>query len=217
MVLGTKNIMVVRDKGAPLAFPDFNIAKGEHVLLLGDSGTGKTTLLSVIAGLLKPSAGTVLWQGQDFYALPDSRRDVVRGAEFGFVFQTLHLLPSLSVLQNVTLAADMPGLSQNKDKAAVLLSRLGLGDKMHRKPDALSQGEQQRAAVARAVLNSPMIILADEPTSALDDNNAQSVISLMIEQAKESGAALLVATHDSRIKPLFERTISLNMNTQVAA
>lgn len=217
MLLQTHAITVERGNAPPLSFADLNVAAGETVLLLGPSGCGKTTLLSVIAGLLKPARGTVTWNGQDFYKADNAARDVLRGREFGFVFQTLHLLPSLTLYQNIALAADMAGLPQNKNRIDPILARLGLSDKTHKKPDALSQGEQQRAAVARAVLNAPKIILADEPTSALDDHNADAVITLLIEQARESNAALVVATHDARITKFFSKTIHLNEQSKVMA
>lgn len=216
-LLSIHNVVVERPKGPRLAFPDFAVGQGEHVLLLGPSGCGKTTLLSVLAGLLTPQTGNVLWKGKDFYALDSALRDRLRGREFGFVFQTLHLIPSLSLYQNIALAGDMAGVSIKDGHIESLLSRLGLSDKAHRKPDALSQGEQQRGAMARAVLNFPLLIIADEPTSALDDANAINVIDLMLEQAKATGAALLVATHDGRITSRFQKIIRLDNQMMKAA
>ena len=209
MFLGSKNIIVRREGAAPLSFPDLSINTGDAVLLLGPSGSGKTTLLSVLAGLLKPSQGQVLIEDKDFYALSSSARDHVRGQSFGFVFQTLHLLPSLTLAQNIALAADMAETQAEEGRLERLLKTLGLTDKAHRKPDALSQGEQQRAAIARAVLLRPKIIMADEPTSALDDANAEGVMNLLEEQAKDTGAALLIATHDNRITNRFQNIINL--------
>lgn len=210
MLLESKNIIVQR-KGSPkLAFADFTLARGEAKLLLGPSGCGKTTLLSVLAGLLKPSEGNVFFEGADFYAIPFGMRDHLRGRQFGFVFQTLHLLPSLTLSRNIALAADMVGVRCDPARLEDLLQALGLKDKADRKPDALSQGEQQRAAIARAVLLRPKIIIADEPTSALDDENAQIVMDLLMTQAKETGAALLMATHDHRIKNRFEKIVTLD-------
>lgn len=185
--------------------------------MLGPSGCGKTTLLSVLAGLLRPSDGTVRIEGQDFYSLPPSTRDRLRGQNFGFVFQTLHLLPSLTLAQNVALAADMAGVKPEPGRLDALLNSLGLTDRSHRKPNALSQGEQQRAAIARAVLLRPRIIVADEPTSALDDANAMAVMDLLEQQAQDTGAALLIATHDNRIKDRFRRIVTLTPGVEVAA
>lgn len=216
MFLQSQNIIIRRDKAAPLAFPDISISMGERVILLGASGSGKTTLLSIVAGLLKPSHGQVLIDGKDFYAGPSSVRDHLRGQNFGFIFQTLHLLPSLTIAQNILLTADMAQTKADEERLEHLLDILGLTDKAHRKPDALSQGEQQRAAIARAVLLRPKIIIADEPTSALDDDNTMAVMDLLEEQATETCAALLVATHDSRIKDRFQTIIELE-NTMTEA
>lgn len=216
ILIEAKNIAVDRPGSPVLHFQDCSIGQGQKVLLLGPSGSGKTTLLSVLAGLLKPTQGMVSIEGKDLYNLSAKERDHLRGRRFGFVFQTLHLLPSLTLRQNIALAGDMTG---NVDEARLdyLLKTLGLSDKAHRKPDALSQGEQQRAAIARAVLNRPAIIVADEPTSALDDANAYAVIELLEQQARETGAALLIATHDNRISGRFENIINLKMQMKDAA
>jgi len=209
-LLQSRDLGVVRPLSLPLAFPDISINKGERLLLLGPSGSGKTTLLSVLAGLLAPTKGSVAFNGADFYGMGARQRDLVRGRSFGFVFQTLHLLPSLNLRQNIALAADMAGLAADAGRINTILETLGLSTKAHRKPEALSQGEQQRAAIARAILNRPEIILADEPTSALDDANAKAVMDLLIRQAEQTGAALLIATHDSRIVSYFSNVIRLS-------
>ncbi len=209
MFLKTQSVTVARAGSPPLHLPDIAIPEQGRVLLLGPSGSGKTTLLSVLAGLLKPDSGTVTVKGRDIYALSSRERDHLRGQSFGFVFQTLHLLPSLSLRQNVMLAADMADAQRDDDRLDDLLKNLGLADKAHRKPEALSQGEQQRAAIARAVLNRPALILADEPTSALDDANAHVVMDLLDAQAKATNAALLIATHDHRITNRFEQVVAL--------
>jgi ABC-type lipoprotein export system ATPase subunit len=216
-LLTTKNISVHRVGSPALHFADVSIGKGDKLLLLGPSGSGKTTLLSVLAGLLQPSEGHVLFENQDFYALPSRTRDHLRGKNFGFVFQTLHLIPSLDLRQNIVLAADMADVKADEGRLNHLLDTLGLSDKAHRKPEALSQGEQQRGAIARAVLNRPKIILADEPTSALDDVNAEAVISLLNRQAKEADAALVIATHDNRITQHFKHIIRLGKQMKEAA
>lgn len=217
-ILKTTNISVQHAPNAPrLSFPDITIQKGDKILLLGASGCGKTTLLSVIAGLLSPQSGQVAVNDTDFYALSPKDRDALRGKVFGFVFQNLHLLPALTIRQNILLAADMAGLKPQDGRLEKLLSSLGLSDKSDRKPSALSHGEQQRAALARAVLNSPALIIADEPTSALDDKNADAVMELLERQSTETGAALLVATHDTRIKHRFDTIITLSSSQQEAA
>lgn len=209
MLLQSRDITVQR-VGAPLlAFPDVSINEGGRVLLLGPSGSGKTTFLSVLAGLLEPTQGSVLLRGDDLYDLSPSARDHQRGQLFGFVFQALHLLPSLTLAQNILLAGDMAGQKPEEGRLEYLLETLGLADKADRRPNALSQGEQQRGAIARAVLLKPKIILADELTSALDDDNAHAVMGLIDKQAEETGAALLIATHDNRIKSKFDTVINL--------
>lgn len=217
MLLEFRNISVAHGNAPVLQFPDVRMDTGEKLAILGPSGCGKTTLLSVVAGLLKPATGGVLFAGQGMYSLPPRARDALRGRNFGFVFQSLHLLPSLTLRQNVALAADMAGLEADEARLDALLAKLGLAELAHRKPEALSQGEQQRAAIARAVLNRPKVILADEPTSALDDVNAESVLHLLVAQAAEAGAALIVATHDSRVLNHFKNVLRLAARTKEAA
>ncbi len=207
-LLKSQNIAVERKNSPVLSLPDIDISEGEHALLLGASGCGKTTLLSVLAGLLPPARGEVIFKGHDIYTLKSRQLDKLRGENFGLIFQTLHLLPTLSVRQNISLAA---GLGGKNDAARInrLLTSLGLAEKADRKPDALSQGEQQRAAIARGVLNNPAILLADEPTSALDDENASIVADLLISSAREANAALIVATHDIRLLNRFTKIIRI--------
>jgi putative ABC transport system ATP-binding protein len=217
MFIESKGIIVRRPGSRALHFADLSIHKRDSVLLLGPSGSGKTTLLSVLAGLLHPGAGQVLVEGQDIYAQPSRVRDHLRGQHFGFVFQTLHLLPSLTLRQNIALAADMVNVKVEEGRIDYLLGTLGLADKAHRKPDALSQGEQQRAAIARAVLNRPSIVIADEPTSALDDVNARTIMDLLERQAQETGATLLIATHDNRIINRFANVVHLSNHMKEVA
>lgn len=209
-ILKTKDIVVQYSNNSPiLSFPDLTIARQDKVLLLGNSGCGKTSLLSVIAGLLQPVSGKVFVHDKDIYAMGSRERDQLRARNFGFVFQTLYLLSSLTIEQNILLAADMAGVTPEADRLRNLLLSLGLADKARSKPSQLSQGQQQRAALARAIFNFPALIIADEPTSSLDDENALIVMDLLEEQARDSGSALLVATHDHRIKNRFSRIIDL--------
>jgi putative ABC transport system ATP-binding protein len=210
-VLSAQSVSVqYGETSSPLKFPDIEINAGEKVLLLGQSGCGKTSLLSVIAGLLTPSSGHIFVNGTDIFSLTTQQRDRLRGQIFGFVFQTLHLLPSLTIAQNIQLASDMAKLPSTQGRLEKLLSSLGLTELADRKPSELSQGQQQRAALARALYNFPALIIADEPTSSLDDENAKLVMNLLEQQAKESGSALLVATHDHRITHHFDKVIQLS-------
>jgi putative ABC transport system ATP-binding protein len=202
--------MVDRGDGNRFAYPDISLEKNDVVLLTGPSGSGKTTLLSVLSGLLPPSTGHVRFAEHDVYQMPLPTRDKLRGQKMGFVFQTLHLLPSLTLRQNVMLAAPMAGCAVDHDRIDMLLGELGLSARAHAYPRELSQGEQQRAAIARAVLNKPSIIFADEPTSALDRENALNVIELLQIQAGLANAALLVASHDDRIMPAFIKVLSVS-------
>ncbi|MAS87253.1 MAG: ABC transporter ATP-binding protein [Micavibrio sp.] len=217
LLLQCRGLRLERPGSPLLEFPDIFVKQNSRTLLLGPSGSGKTTLLSMIAGLLEPTYGEVLLDGKDFHKMPSSVRDHIRGKRFGFIFQTLHLLPSLTLYQNIALASDMAETEIEEGRLDNLLDTLGLADKAHRKPNALSQGEQQRGAIARAVLNKPAIILADEPTSALDDENAKTVIDLIIKQAQDSGAALIISTHDTRIINQFENIIRLDSQIKEAA
>ncbi len=215
-MLSISNLTLSYDGKRTLYFEGLTLSPGERCVLVGPSGSGKTSLLSMMAGLLQPTSGVVQIDGKDLFSLSSRERDKLRGRTFGFVFQTLHLLPSLTLRQNVALASVMAGLPVDGARVDSLIDRLGLTHRAHSKPDALSQGEAQRGAIARAVLNRPKIILADEPTSALDDINADAVMDTLLGQAQESGAALLVATHDNRIVNRFKNVISLSKVREAA-
>lgn len=208
-VLNTQNIAIKRQGNKSLLFQDIHVKSGQSVLLQGPSGSGKTTLLSMLAGLLPPTSGQVFINGDDFYKMPSTARDNLRGLRFGFIFQTLHLISSLNVYNNIALAAKMVGHTLEPNRIENLLGSLGISDKMRCRPHELSHGERQRVAIARAVLNRPSILLADEPTSALDDKNAQTTLHLIKEQAKEHNATLIMATHDNRITSGFDSVITL--------
>ncbi len=181
----------------------------EQWLLHGPSGCGKTTLLHVMAGLLTPSEGTVRLDGKDLHALRGARRDAFRGRNIGIVFQQLHLIDAITVGQNLLLAQTSAGLARDQAAAMASLEALGLADKAAAYPFTLSHGQAQRVALARALINRPKLVLADEPTSNLDDGNAERVLALLRAQAKASGCALLVASHDQRIRDSFERRLEL--------
>lgn len=214
MLLVSKQSVACFPDGATLSLPDIVIAAGDRMVLCGPSGSGKSTLLSVLSGLQKPCAGSVTYQGEDLYAGSARARDSTRGRAFGFVFQTLHLLPALTVAQNIALALPDPA---STGRLETLLSDLGLQEKAHSLPHTLSQGERQRVAIARAVVHNPSVIFADEPTSALDDQNTQNVMMLLSTQATATNAALVVATHDARILPFFSKRVDLAIAQRQAA
>jgi len=192
-----------------LAIEAFEAAAGEHWLVLGASGSGKTTLLNLLAGLLAPTAGEITVGGQRLDALRGAALDQWRGRTVGIVPQKLHLIPSLTVLQNLLLSPFLSGLSVEEKRARELLENLSLREKANSKPSELSHGQAQRVAVARAVMNRPKLLLADEPTSNLDDENCFLVLELLQQQSRNVGATLIVATHDQRARARFEKRLDL--------
>ena len=192
-----------------LSLERFEAAAGEHWLVLGASGSGKTTLLNLLAGLLSADEGEIIVGGENLDRLRGAARDRWRGRPVGIVPQKLHLIPSLSVLENLLLAPFLSGISPEKDRANELLASLSLQEKAHSKPAELSHGQAQRAAVARAVMNRPKLLLADEPTSNLDDEHCFLVLDLLQEQSRKCGATLIVATHDQRARQRFEKRLDL--------
>lgn len=188
---------------------DFSLKQGEECLITGASGSGKTTLLYTIAGLLPPVSGSVLVGDTEIHALTEPARDAFRGKHIGIIFQTLHLVKSLTVLENILLAAYLINQPQNYERAVELLEKLNIADKHNALPSDLSQGQQQRVAIARAVFNKPSLILADEPTASLDDAAAENTITLLKQVAAENKATLVIATHDARVKAHFKKVIAL--------
>jgi len=187
----------------------FEVPAGEHGVLMGPSGTGKTTLLHLIAGLLKPSEGRIAIEGRWLDTMRRGELDRFRGRKVGIVLQRLHLLPALTVLGNLRLARWLAGLPADPAWIRHLLGALGIRHLARARPAELSQGEAQRVAIARTLVNRPRLILADEPTSALDDRNAALVIELLMGQAAASDATLIVATHDARIVDRFGHRLLL--------
>lgn len=188
----------------------FDLAPGSRTLLLGASGSGKTSLLNILCGLQSPDAGEVRLGGEAIApGRSASASDRVRRRHMGIVFQTLRLVSALSVRGNLLLAQKLQ--AGNRDTALVdgVLERLGIAHRAGARPHALSQGEAQRAAIARALVVRPMLLIADEPTSALDHDNASKVADLLIDAAQASGASLLIATHDDRLLPRFDRVLTL--------
>jgi putative ABC transport system ATP-binding protein len=183
-----------------VAIPSWTVDAGHHSLILGPSGSGKSTLLHLIAGLLRPSRGRVLVAGQDLAMLTMAELDAFRGRMIGIVLQRLHLIPALTVRDNLRLARTLARLPPDPARIDSLLAELGLAALAGARPHRLSEGEAQRVAIARAVVNHPALILADEPTSALDDANCATVLALLRAQAEASDATLIIATHDARLK-----------------
>lgn len=208
-MLSTRDLRFKYPDGPAFSFPDIQCGKGEHLLILGESGKGKTTLLHLLAGMLKPNGGSVSISGKTTSELSDSELDRFRGEHVGIVFQTAHFVESLSVLDNLVLPQFLSGKKVDKEKAMDALARLNLEHRIYQQPTLLSVGEQQRATIARAIMNNPEVILADEPTSALDDNNANEVIALLEEQARTTGASLIIVTHDKRLKDRFSKQVVL--------
>jgi putative ABC transport system ATP-binding protein len=189
--------------------PDWRQAAGDHSLILGASGSGKTTLINIVAGLVTPSEGSVVVDGSPMSALPPVRRDALRRRTIALVFQTLRLIPALSVRQNMALAQRVARGVGDAAEVERLIAAVGLKHRADARPRELSQGEGQRAAIARALAVRPKLLIADEPTSALDDANASAMVDLLLAAADETGATLLIATHDGRIRNRFARTVEL--------
>ncbi len=191
----------------------FHIADGEHVALLGGSGTGKTTLLHTIAGIVTPDSGSIAfsWDGisTELTSLSEAVRDVFRGQNLGYIFQTHHLLPGFTAMENVLLGMSFTGRKADRAWAKHLLEEVGLGSRLNYQPAKLSVGQQQRVAVARALASRPRLVLADEPTGALDPNNAQQVLDLIRKLCTEVGASLLMVSHDHDIAKQLPRVVDL--------
>jgi len=187
------------------------VRKGERLAIIGASGSGKTTLLQILGGLDRPTEGTVRIAGSDIHALAEKPRGELRNRTLGFVYQFHHLLQEFSALENVA----MPLLVRRERKrvaeehAREVLQRVGLGERLVHRPPELSGGERQRAAVARALVTRPAIVLADEPTGNLDGTNAESVFALLLELNREYGTSLIVVTHDRRLAARMDRILEI--------
>ena len=189
-------------------FPDINLDSGENLLIIGNSGIGKTTLLHLLAGILKPESGSINISGTDISKFSDTELDKFRGDNIGIVFQKPHFISSLTINENLKLAKYLSP-SKTSGDAKKILESLNIKDKYQHKPNQLSEGEKQRASIALALINSPSLILADEPTSSLDDFNCDNVIKLLKTQAKDHKAQLIVITHDARLKKHFKNNLNL--------
>jgi len=208
-VLSSVQLSYQYPQGTKLEFPDIHIAKNQHSLLLGDSGTGKTTLLHLLSGLSKPTTGEVHLMNQSLYAMNGTALDAFRAKNLGFIFQEAHLLRNLTVTENIKLAQSLAKNPVDEQAVVEMLDYLQLKDKAHVLPSQLSRGQKQRVAIARAVINRPGLLLADEPTASLDDKNTDLVLQLLFGIASNYGSTLLIATHDKRIKDQFAHSYQL--------
>jgi putative ABC transport system ATP-binding protein len=195
--------------GDVLRLDEFVLDPQNNVLVVGPSGCGKTTLLHLIAGLLLPTGGSVVVDGQDLSALSPSARDRFRGRHIGIVLQQFHLLPTLTAMQNLLVAQSIAGLPVDRVAAQAMLKALGVDDRIDAYPHQLSVGQQQRVAIARALVNRPKLLLADEPTSNLDDEACASVTDLLLSATQQHAVSLVIATHDTRLKSKIPRQLVL--------
>ena len=204
------NLSFAYDNGVKFVFPDVSLASQENALIVGKSGVGKTTLLHILGGLLKPQSGSVLINSESVYHDAPSKTDLFRGQNIGFIFQQNHLLAALNVFENIAIAAQIAKKHTPKADIEKLIHQLDLAEHQHKKPSQLSIGQQQRVAIARALVTKPALILADEPTSALDDENTHNVMQLLFSLAQQQNSNLITVTHDARIKPFFNQIITLS-------
>lgn len=197
--------------------PKLDIAQAEQVVLRGESGGGKTTLLHLISGIVKPDSGSIRLDGTELTEFSESKRDRVRAAKMGYVFQTFNLLPAFTALENVRLGMTFARKKMNLARAKDLMDRVGLSDRMNYLPSQLSVGQQQRVAVARALANKPRLLLADEPTANVDPANQDRIIELIQEVCRQESVAILMVTHSDEISKRFERVEHLEQLNRAIA
>jgi len=194
-----------------LAGVSLTVRPGESLAIMGPSGSGKTTLLHVLAGIITPTSGTVSWRGEDVTTLSEARRTVLRRQDFGFVFQSGQLLPELPAVENAALPLMLAGTARAEATAVAArwLAHLGLAGMEQRRPGELSGGQAQRVAIARALVGSPGVVFADEPTGALDQATGAEVLDVLTRATRDSGAALVVVTHDAGVARHCSRTVTM--------
>ena len=186
---------------------DLTVENGEFVAIVGTSGSGKSTLLHMLGGLDRPTAGKVLVDGQDIFALKDEALTIFRRRRVGFVFQSYNLVPMLSVYENIVLPIQLDGAKVDEDYVSEVIRTLGLSDRLHSLPNQLSGGQQQRVAIARALATKPAIVLADEPTGNLDSKTSQDVLGLMRVTSQRFGQTMVMITHNEEIAQLADRVV----------
>jgi putative ABC transport system ATP-binding protein len=209
-VRGLKKVYVMGEETvAALAGVDCKIERGEHTAVIGPSGSGKSSLMNILGGLDRPTAGQYLFEGEDIAHFDDVELALFRNKRIGFVFQSFQLLPRLSAQQNVELPLVYAGQTpaERRQRASELLDRVGLGSRKGHRPTQLSGGQQQRVAIARALSNAPDLLLADEPTGALDQTTGQEVLALF-EQLNQEGLTLVIVTHDEKVAARAHRRVA---------
>ena len=209
MALETTNLQFSYHAEKAFKFPDIKLASADAALIIGPSGSGKTTLLNLISGLQKASAGEVKLVDQSLHNLEGRSLERFRAKHLGLIFQKSLFLPYLSMMDNMKMIYSIQNRKADKSEIELLFSELNIGNILYKKAASCSIGEQQRAAIARALLQKPSLILADEPTAALDDANAEKVGELLLQMSQSQNTALLVVTHDARLKKLISKSYQL--------
>ena len=208
-MLTTSGLQFSYENGKEFEFPDISLAKNEHLLIIGKSGIGKTTLLHLLSGIYSSNKGSIRIGDTDFMSMTEKERDRFRGNNIGLVFQKPRFIQSLNLRENLKIVQNISGNMPEPERIDQLLGYLKLSDLAGSRPTELSQGEQQRATIAMALLNNPSLILADEPTSSLDDENTLSVIEILKREANRNNSNLVIITHDNRVKSEFENVLEL--------
>lgn len=208
-MIKTKDLNFSYHEKVNFKFPDIHVKQGQTLLITGGSGKGKTTLLHLLGGLLRPKEGAVFIDETIISVLSDKKLDQFRGKNIGLVLQQSHFVAALTVLENVTIASWLATGKRNTENAISILKQLDLEDQIHKLTSQLSVGQQQRVSIARALINNPKLLLADEPTSSLDDENAFKVADLLTQLAHKHNTSLIIVTHDQRLKDRFSNQIAL--------
>lgn len=208
-MLETRNLSFRYPKGKSFQFPDLLLKKGEHAVLLGNSGSGKTTFLHLLAGILKAESGNVFINGKDIQQSGFTETDIFRGQNIGLIFQKHFFIGAITMMQNLLLAQTLTGQNLDNQYIKTLLGELKIENLSTKYPNELSQGELQRFSLARSLANKPLIVLADEPTSSLDDENCSRFITLLLNASEKHNTSLVITTHDARLKVYFDKIIQL--------